>query len=356
MKIVVAAGGTGGHIFPAISLIKELEARDHKCLLLTDKASKHLTDRRANVLIKYLSIKRMSRGMPIFLWSLIISLMQSMSSVRSHKPDVIVAFGGYPTLPVLIVAYGLRIPIILHEANAVLGRVNKLFMPVARKIACCFPNLKVKNQKDKLYRTGIPVSDDIKPTAYPEIKNKVNILVIGGSQGARVFSQVIPAALKIVSGSIEEDINVLQQCSKEDILDVNQRYKDAGLNYETATFFDDMAEKLSNAHIIICRAGASTIAEILTVGRPAIYVPYPHAKDDHQMQNAKFVIENGGGIMIKQEQFDVANVTQKLIELLGDQKKLDAMANVARKISIPNASGTLADLVEEMINGGSGKI
>ena len=352
MKVVVAGGGTGGHIFPAISLIKELERRKHQCFFLTDRSFKRFSNDRTDISVKNIAIRRMSNGMIIFLWSLIISCVQSISFILKKKPAVVVAFGGYATLPVLIAAYGLRVPIILHESNSILGSVNKIFVPMAKKLAFFFPSIKKqinKNYQHKLHTTGIPITTDIKYTPHNNIQDNINILVIGGSQGASIFSKVLPNALEIISQSIQKTINIVHQCPAQDLEIVNQQYKESNIKAETSTFFHDIPQRLSSAHIIICRAGASTIAELLAAGKAAIYVPYPYAKDNHQQKNAEFISNNGGGIMILQENFTSENLAKQLVELFNNEEKLSNLEKSAHKMSIAEADKKLADLVEGTI-------
>lgn len=358
MNIACTGGGTGGHIFPAIAIMQELKT--HKCVLITNQAFKKFSGTRTDVITEYISIQGMNKGLTTFLYSLLISYFKSLFLLKKHKINLVLAFGGYPTLPVLIAAYHLRIPILLHESNAVLGRVNKLFLPVAKKLAYFFPSVNQNvhsRHQSKLIQTGIPVTKDIKFTTYPIIEDTINIFVVGGSQSAGIFSDVIPEAIKIVLQNVDQEISISQQCHETGIENLAQYYTDLNVTADISNFFHNISEKISQAHIIICRAGASTIAEIIKIGRPAIYTPHPQSKDDHQVKNAEFISKQGGGIMIQQKDFNSKYLAQQIIQLIQNDNQLLKMSQLAHQLSIDNSNEKLAELIKQTIkNGGSGKI
>ena len=361
MTILFSGGGTGGHVFPAIATIQILEVHGEDSVLITDNLFKRWNRKRTNVIsVEYIPIKR--KGFAVFVYSFIVSVIKSFFLIRKYKPKALVCFGGYSTAPMLIAAWLSKIPIILHESNSVLGNVNKLFLPVAKKLAFFFPSVEEEIQgryHKKISLVGIPVTEEIRYCEYPVIKEQVNILIIGGSQGASFFSRVVPEAIIQVAEKIEKNVFVSQQCPMHDIISVQNKYREAKITAEISLFFDDIVNKISSAHIIICRAGASTIAEILAIGRPAIYVPYPYAKANHQMKNAKFIAENGAGILLKQEDLTEDVLADRLISLIKDRNELENISERANKISIVNASGRFADLIQHVVNsknGGSGKI
>ncbi|MBQ4875508.1 MAG: undecaprenyldiphospho-muramoylpentapeptide beta-N-acetylglucosaminyltransferase [Rickettsiaceae bacterium H1] len=361
MTLLFAGGGTGGHIFPAIATMRALEIRQHECVLITTPSLKKWKSNRTDVKMEYLSISK--NGSVGFLWLFIINFIKSFFLIRKYKPKAIVCFGGRFTAPILMAGYLLRVPIILHESNSVLGKVNKLFLPFAQKLGFFFPSIEenIPNRyEEKLSLVGIPITKDIEYCTYPQITNKIKILVIGGSQGASIFSDIIPNTINKVIDKIKSEIVIYHQCPKQDLHRVEQKYTDYKINAEIATFFHNIAEKLSEAHVIISRAGASTIAEILVMGKPTIYIPYPYAKDSHQLKNAEFIMKNKGGILIKQENLTMENLANELIELINGKNKLQEISEQASKIAINNASVRFAELIEYVItaksNGGSGKI
>ncbi len=354
MKIIFVGGGTGGHIFPALATIEVLKS--HKCVFVTNTLAKRISrSKYFDFTIEYIPITKSS--ITAFLWSFIISIGKSLLIFKKYRPDIIVGFGGYPTLPILVIAVFLRIPIILHESNSILGKVNKLFLPFAKKLAFFFPTIEESmdgKYKDKLELTGVPVSNDIKQVKYCRIKGKVNLLIVGGSQGASVFSKILPDAIKkIIDEGI--DCSIHHQCPKQDAAGLSSKYSNLGITAEVSNFFQDIPRRFAKADIIICRAGASTIAEILASGKTAIYVPYSHSTMNHQMSNAQFIAKNNAGILITEQDFTSENLIRHLKELINNPEKLQNISSTAYKIAISNAKENFANLIEETIeNGGSG--
>jgi UDP-N-acetylglucosamine--N-acetylmuramyl-(pentapeptide) pyrophosphoryl-undecaprenol N-acetylglucosamine transferase len=316
--IALAAGGTGGHIFPAEALAAELLKQNHRVVLITDKryVKHHSTPEQLEIL----TINSASTGGGVVgkLKSVIkicLGIAQARKILRKLKPDSVVGFGGYPSFPTMIAANSLRLRTIIHEQNSVLGRVNRLLAPSASVIATSFEEVFGVRTSDskKIVLTGNPVRHAIcslREFAYPafEKEEHLHILVTGGSQGATVFSEVVPQAIISLPPEIKNRIRIDQQCRKTDIDNVKAIYEQAGINADLATFFEDMPSRLAAAHLVIARAGASTIAELTIAGKPAILVPYMHAMDDHQTSNALAMEKYHAAILLEQK-----SITPELI-------------------------------------------
>jgi UDP-N-acetylglucosamine--N-acetylmuramyl-(pentapeptide) pyrophosphoryl-undecaprenol N-acetylglucosamine transferase len=279
--------------------------------------------------------------------------LSAICELRRMNARIVVGFGGYPSLPVLAAARVLGLPIVLHEQNAVAGRANRLFAAAAARIGVSFeaPRGLEGANRPKLVVTGNPVRPAIAavagtPYAAPDAEGEIRLLVFGGSQGAAVFGSVVPNALARLDHSLQPRLCVVQQCRADDLDRVAKIYREAGIRAELNTFFDDMPERLAAAHLVIARAGASTIAELGAVGRPAILVPLPTAADDHQTANAERVAAAGAGWLIRQSDLAPVALAQCLDALLlGDGAALAAAAAAARRLGVPDAARRLADLV-----------
>ncbi|MEO7257907.1 MAG: UDP-N-acetylglucosamine--N-acetylmuramyl-(pentapeptide) pyrophosphoryl-undecaprenol N-acetylglucosamine transferase, partial [Sphingomicrobium sp.] len=296
MNFVLAAGGTGGHMVPAHALAVELKSRGHGVLLITDDRGARFPGLFDNVPVHILPAGRLGGG-PIS-W---IRALRSVASGRSearglyrnHRPDAVVGFGGYPAFPSLLAASAMRIPTLLHEQNAVLGRVNRLLAGEAVAIATGFEaveRLKPRH-RDKTVTVGNPVRESIARLGempFPPFDElaPLKLLITGGSQGASVLGSVVPEGLALLDPSLRRRLQVIQQCRPEDIERVRARNAELGIPAELMTYIEDMPDKLAEAHLVIGRAGASTLAELTAAGRPAILIPYPSATDDHQTVNA----------------------------------------------------------------------
>lgn len=356
ITVVLAAGGTGGHIFPAEALAGELTRRGHKAVLLTDErrgqynsAGHSLGD------VHVIHAKNPSGG--VFkktraIAGVFIGTGQALRHLRKIRPDVVVGFGGYPSIPTMLAAAVLGIKTILHEQNAVLGRVNRIFASEVDKIATSFEHVSGINKKHlkKIVYTGNPVRPDIKAVreiSYPALEDggHLHILVTGGSQGAALFSEVVPVALASLPAELRIRIRIDQQCRGEDIEKVRAIYDAAGINADLATFFHDISARLASAHLLICRAGASTIAEVTVAGRPAIFVPYIHSYDDHQTENARAIADKSAAFVISQDLMKADLVAEYIKDFLKKPEVLAKTAANALAIGIPDADKLLADLV-----------
>jgi len=355
--IILAAGGTGGHIFPAESLAEELSVRGYRPVLITD--TRYLTYSAGVKKLEYFIIKTGMIEGGFFkkikgILNIAIGYFQSLKIFRETKPSVVVGFGGYPSFPTMFYATGRKIKTIIHEQNSMLGRANYVLASRVDVIATSFPEVMGIDEKDvkKTIFTGNPVRGAIKilrDMKYPLITNDgvLKILITGGSQGASVFAKIVPEAVSFLPEDLRQRIRIDQQCRPSDIDEVRKKYKELGISADLATFFTDMPVRLASSHLVICRAGASTLAEITTVGRPALMVPYPHAKDNHQMVNANALEDSGGGWVMPEESFTPEALATRLESFLNLPSSLTEAAESAKKAGQPDADKNLADIVEK---------
>ncbi|MFN3401279.1 MAG: undecaprenyldiphospho-muramoylpentapeptide beta-N-acetylglucosaminyltransferase [Ferrovibrio sp.] len=353
--ILLAAGGTGGHVFPAEALAAELLKRGHRVGLVTDTRGKGFGQN-----LPELPLYRIPAGTPsgrspigklMSIFEIGHGVISALTLLGLTRPVAVVGFGGYPALPLLLAARIRKIPIVLHEQNAVLGRVNRLVARFAARIATSFPATHFLPEQAVVTVTGNPVRPAILAAAdvpYTVPDQALRILIMGGSQGARVLSDSVPAALASLSPEMKKRLRVVQQCRAEDLERVRAAYVAAGIQAETATFFSDVAQRLAVAHLVVSRSGASSAAEIAVVGRPSLLVPYAHAMDDHQTANAQALAHAGGAEVIAQDKFTPERVAMAFSDLLADPAHLADMAAHARSVGRPLAAQALADLVERV--------
>lgn len=357
--IVLAAGGTGGHLFPAEALAQELITRGHRVVILTDKrgdAFKSLGDKVEirTVRAAYLKPGIAAKAKAVF--DMGLGILQAARLLRKFKPDVIVGFGGYPSFPGVYAGQKLGIPTILHEQNAVLGKANVILADKAIEIATSLPDTKgIKDaNRKKVTTTGNPVRAGIvavRAAAYEAPGADMRILITGGSQAAQVFSDVVPDAVGKLPDDVKRRLTVVHQC-REDAVDMTEKkYRAAGVKAEIKSFFNDMAERLKSCHLFIGRAGASTVAEVAVVGRPAIFVPYPGHSDMQQKYNAEVVADKGGAWVMMQETFTPEALTEKIEALANNPALLEKAAAAAKSCGQPGAAQNLADVVEKRLKG-----
>jgi UDP-N-acetylglucosamine--N-acetylmuramyl-(pentapeptide) pyrophosphoryl-undecaprenol N-acetylglucosamine transferase len=352
MKIILATGGTGGHIFPAITLGKALKVQGYNCTLFSDKK----TNKNTGLGIYTLPLCKPSGNIIHkfkFFFLLFYSSILALYQIRKLKPKLMIGFGSYASFPALLAAKILSIPIILHEQNTVLGRVNRFFFKSAKLIATSFPVTKYA-KGEKCVFTGNFI--DIKAQEYsiplsviPKRNTIIHILIIAGSQGANFFDDVVSSVICNLPIEIKKKIRVTQQCTKKKLNMVESQYKKEKINYELSEFFDDMENRLANSHLVISRAGATSIAEITLAERPAVYIPYPHSKDNHQFYNAKHIEDSGAAVIIEQNSETQKNLTELLINLLNDPKKLRDIASNAKKTEIKDGVAELIRLVSTLL-------
>ncbi|WP_372397162.1 undecaprenyldiphospho-muramoylpentapeptide beta-N-acetylglucosaminyltransferase [Azospirillum sp. HJ39] len=361
--IVLAAGGTGGHMFPAEALARELLARGRAVTLVTDKRGQAFGDTLPEVPVHRIRAASPGAGLIGKLKAALqmgLGLLEARSLMRQLDPAAVVGFGGYPSVPTVYAAIQSRVPALLHEQNAVLGRANRMLIAGARRLAVAFPGIEKlgEEQRAKIVRTGNPVRPAVSARrlaayAAPEANGPVRLLVMGGSQGARVFSEIVPAALALLPEELRARIHLAQQCRPEDLEAARDALEPLGLaRLELQTFFRDVPDRLATCHLAITRAGASTIAELTCIGRPAILVPYPFATDDHQAANARHLAEAGAAWPIPQPAFTAQALADRLAGLLADPQALADAARAAHGWGTADAATALADAVLAMLGAG----
>jgi UDP-N-acetylglucosamine--N-acetylmuramyl-(pentapeptide) pyrophosphoryl-undecaprenol N-acetylglucosamine transferase len=361
MNFVLAAGGTGGHMIPAHALAAELKSRGHGVLLITDQRGARFPGLFEGVPVHILPAGRLGGG-PIGMLKAGLSVLKGRAEAkrlyRDHRPDAVVGFGGYPAFPSLLAASAMRIPTVLHEQNAVLGRVNRLLAGEAEAVAIAYDKVdRLKSRfQDKTVVVGNPVREEIARLGelpYPPFDEvaPLKILVTGGSQGASVLSEVVPEGLGLLQPSLRHRLQVVQQCRPDDIERVRGRYAALGIPAELLTYIEDMPAKLADAHLVIGRAGASTIAELSAAGRPAILIPFPSATDDHQTANAREMTKAGGARTIQQENFTPEVLARQIEAMAEDPIAINNAAARALSVGRPHAARDLADLVERVGGG-----
>ncbi|WP_122039248.1 undecaprenyldiphospho-muramoylpentapeptide beta-N-acetylglucosaminyltransferase [Asaia bogorensis] len=360
--IVIAAGGTGGHFFPAEALATELAARGHDLVLMTDKRAGKRTsgifqDKPQYVLdgtgVAGKGIAAKLRGVT----SLLRGAWEARSLHKQIAPVAVIGFGGYPSVPPILgsrLLTGGRKPIvILHEGNAVLGQANALLARFASAIATSFPTVARLPLGLRTALTGMPVRPAIEALLdepYTPPEEAINLLIWGGSLGARVFSTTMPAALAQLPAGFRARLRVTQQVHDKDIAETRAAYEAAGIECTLAPFFSDVATLLRQAHLVIGRAGGSSVAELTIAGRPSILVPLPIAASDEQGANATQLVDAGGAWMFRQKDFTPETVAAFLGTLLNDPERLTSAAKAARGFAHPHSARLLADLVEARIS------
>jgi UDP-N-acetylglucosamine--N-acetylmuramyl-(pentapeptide) pyrophosphoryl-undecaprenol N-acetylglucosamine transferase len=357
--IVLATGGTGGHVFPAQALARALIGRGYRLVLVTDRRGSAYGGLLGDLETHRIRAAGISgRGLTAKISAVLqlgLGLFQARRLLKQLRPRAVVGFGGYPSVPTMVAAAQLRFKTVIHEQNAVLGRANRVLAPRADRIATAFDTTAMLQEADaaRAVRTGNPVRPEVvaasRPYQPPAGDGPIEILVTGGSQGASIFADIIPAALATLPAALCSRLNVTQQCREDDIDAVRGRYAASGIAAELAPFITDIPERLARAHLVICRSGASTVAELAAAGRPAIMIPYPHAIDDHQRENAARLCDAGGGWQLPQSDATAAALCELIGALLADSGKLARAAACAARIGVPDATERLADVVCELI-------
>ncbi len=355
-RVILAAGGTGGHMFPAQALAHELLARGLEVALVTDRRGGGFGPELAQVETHRISAGAIAGEGPLGKVANILRLgmgfLQARHFVKARRADTAVGFGGYASVPAIMAASRLGLRVVLHEQNAVLGRANRLLAARANAIATSFAKVGgvPAGCAARVRVTGNPVRPAIaalahRPYAVPDGASTIRILVTGGSQGAEVFNKVVPEALCRLPEALRARIQVSQQVRGPVLEQVAAAYDAGGLRHELRGFFDDMPERLAAAHLVVCRAGASTVSELAAAGRPGVLVPYPFAADDHQSANARQLADAGGGWMIPQSALSAAYLAERLTSLLSNPALLAKASRCARAAARDNAARALADLV-----------
>lgn len=353
---VLAAGGTGGHLIPAFALGMELERRGHHVALITDERGAEIPGKPDFLPAHVLPAGRFGKNPLSWIkgaravWE---GRSMALRLFETFKPSAVIGFGGYPALPALLAATSTKIPSLVHEQNAVLGRVNRLLAGRVQAIATSYPEIQRLADKyaAKVALVGNPVRAEVlvlRDEPFPPFTEEglLRVLVTGGSQGARVLSETVPDGLAMLPPALRARLQVTQQCRAEDIEAVRERYRNHGIPAELGIYFEDMQARLAKAHLFIGRAGASTIAELTAVGRPAILVPLPIATDDHQAANTCEIVKAGGARMIRQDGFTGKELAKQIQALAQRPETLANAAHGAWNCGRPEAASDLADLVE----------
>ena len=353
---VLAAGGTGGHLIPAFALASELEARGHHVALITDDRGNRLPGKPHTLVSHVLPAGRFSKNpltWPKAAGAVFEGKRMALRLFKSFRPSAVIGFGGYPALPALWAATSAGVPSVIHEQNAVLGRVNRLLAGRVDAIATSYREVArlAPKHAPKVQLVGNPVRAEVlalRDQPFPAFSQDglLRVLVTGGSQGASVLSAVVPDGLAMLPPALRSRLQVTQQCRAEDIEAVRARYAGHEIPAELGTYFEDMASRLADSHLFIGRAGASTIAELTAVGRPAILVPLPIATDDHQAANTREVCALGGARMIRQDRFTPVELAKQIQAIAMNPETLATAAHAAWNCGYPNAASDLADLVE----------
>jgi UDP-N-acetylglucosamine--N-acetylmuramyl-(pentapeptide) pyrophosphoryl-undecaprenol N-acetylglucosamine transferase len=359
--VVIAAGGTGGHMFPAQAFADEMRARGWTIALVTDeRGKKYATNFPADWRLE-VEAATFGSKMPHKLLASALKLRAGTAEAKKNfektKPALIAGFGGYPSYPSLSAARELKLPIIIHEQNSVLGRVNRLFATAAKFVACGFDRLdKLPPAAQASKRVvGNPVRSAIKAVRdkpYPDLNDAspINLLITGGSQGARLFGEVIPAAIASLPPELRERLIVVQQAREEQVQEVRAAYRAAGVRATVESFFTDMQDRLAAAHMIIARSGASTVTELAIAGRPSILIPLAIATNDHQTANAEGMVTGAAADVVPEPKFTAEMLAPLLTERLSNAGVLKARAKAAWQLGKPNAARDLADLAEQAAN------
>ncbi|MBY5640862.1 undecaprenyldiphospho-muramoylpentapeptide beta-N-acetylglucosaminyltransferase [Rhizobium leguminosarum] len=358
--VLLAAGGTGGHVFPAEALAFKLKERGYSVHLVTDSRAERYAGKFPAEEIHIVPSATIGSKNPLAvarsLWTLWSGMRAAKKLIQRLQPVIVVGFGGYPTVPPLLAATRLGVPSMIHEQNAVMGRANKALATRVQAIAGGFLPEGGAAFADKTVTTGNPVRPAIiaaaeVPYTPSHAGEAFNLVVFGGSQGAQYFSKALPTAISLLDDALRVRLRITQQVRPEDMEMVSGCVAKLEMAADIAPFFTDMAERLARAHLVICRSGASTVSEISVIGRPAVLVPYPHALDHDQAANAAALAATGGAKVIAQSELSPEKIAAILTAVMNDPEKLSHMAATAKLAGKPDAANLLADMVEAIAAG-----
>ena len=363
--IVLAAGGTGGHVFPAAALSDELRALKYKPVFITDDRGQEYQGALAKIPIHYINAASPSGKNPFkiigALFKLYAGYRQARKLYKTLKPTVVVGFGGYPSVPALLAAQRMGIKTIVHDQNAVFGKANRMIARKANVIATSFPEIaNIKpNKKQQVIYTGNPVRPAIAKIHDTEKRifsrtSSINILVTGGSQGAQILGDVVPQAIAFLNEKLRGRLRIIQQARAEQVPELQNQYDKIGVKAHVMSFVDDMPKELKKTHIAICRAGGSTVAEMACTGTPTIFIPLPSATDDHQSKNTEQLVRAGGGWMMPQLTLRPTTLADRLTTLLKSPEMIASASHKAKSCSMPDAHKTLANIVQNMVQDSHG--
>jgi UDP-N-acetylglucosamine--N-acetylmuramyl-(pentapeptide) pyrophosphoryl-undecaprenol N-acetylglucosamine transferase len=351
--VLIAAGGTGGHLFPAESLAVALKKLDARVVLASDERIDKLAGSfPADEVIKIPAATPSGRSPPqMAKAALVLGLgaLRALQAVRRLKPSTVVGFGGYPTIPPLLAASLLRVPSVIHEQNGVMGRANRFLAPRVSMIATGFRDVKgipANARADRVF-TGNPVRPaviDAAQVPYPSLPQggALRVLIFGGSQGARVMSEIVPAAIERLPQEFLPNLKIAQQAREEDLHGVKSQYARMGVAAEIEVFFKDLPQRMADAHLVVSRSGASTVAELAAIGRPSILVPLPGALDQDQAANAQSLAEIGAATVIPQNSFTPERLASEIVTYLKNPQGLTRAAAAAKSAGVTDAAERLA--------------
>ncbi len=356
-SVLVAAGGTGGHLFPAAALAGVLTERGVAVHLATDRRAIRFGETFAEQAIHVVASATIRSRNPVALTqtaaALGFGLFQAWRLIGRLHPAAVIGFGGYPSVPPVLAAVWRRVPTVIHDANAVVGRANRLLAPRVTAIATTFPDtfIDAPDLAAKATLTGNPVRSAVIAAAaipYSAPSDVLRLLIFGGSQGARIMADIVPAAIALLEGGLRARLHVVQQARDEDLARVREAYVKLSVAAEVAPFFSDLPARIAASHLVVARSGASTVAELAAIGRPSILVPLPHAIDQDQFANAGVLDRAGGALRLVQDAFAPERLASEIAALAGAPQRLTAMAAAARALGRLDAAARLADLVRDV--------
>lgn len=347
-NIILAAGGTGGHIFPALAVGEVFAKAGHHVTLFTDKRGAPMVEGKISYKVIQASspFKKGPFAKALGLASLSLGILQSLFSLAVSRPHTVIGFGGYPSFPPLLASHLLRVPVILHEQNAVMGRANQWLAKFAHIVALSFEKTKGASHSDKTVTTGMPVRDAFYQASEYKARASCHLTIIGGSLGAQIFADLLPEALALLPDEVRQIISITHQARDEHISALKQRYQEMGIRADVARFYHDMARLYDESDIIISRAGASSVAEISASGRASILIPFAGALDDHQTGNALRLVEAKGAFMISEQEADAASLARYLTMLIDDETTRVDMAHHAKSLAHHSAAAAIAALTD----------
>jgi len=353
--IVLSAGGTGGHLFPAQALAGALAKRGRKIVVMTDaRFANYGTSFPGAGILTVPSSPFNAVSAP---FKILAGIAIAFVKLLKLKPAAVVGFGGYPSVPVMMAATLARLPTVIIEQNAVVGRANRLVMNRVKTVAAAFPIARfAPRDKSKIVLTGNPLRPEVEalwaaPYQMPEAGGPLRLLVFGGSQGARAMSEIVPAALTRLPHDMKMRLSVVQQCRPEDMETVREVYRNAEIRADLQSFFNDLPKRMAETQLVIARSGAGTVAELMAIGRPAILVPLPGALDDNQTPNADILARANAGWRVAQADFTPDSLAQMLNQIFSDPLGLARRASAAHALATPQAAERLADVVEQLAGG-----
>jgi UDP-N-acetylglucosamine--N-acetylmuramyl-(pentapeptide) pyrophosphoryl-undecaprenol N-acetylglucosamine transferase len=360
--VLVAAGGTGGHLFPAEALAAALSQRGIAVHLATDHRAARYGSAFAADAVHIISSATLRARNPVALAETAVRLglgiLQARTLIARLRPAAVIGFGGYPTVPPVLAAAWRGVPSLIHDSNAVIGRANRLLAPRVTAIATTFPDIFRGDAAlaAKATLTGNPVRPAVvaaAATPYPAAGDPLRFVIFGGSQGARIMADIVPAAIGLLDPNLRARLAIVQQAREEDLSRVRTSYAALAVAAEIAPFFPDLPARMAASHLVISRSGASTIAELSAIGRPAILVPLPHALDQDQFANAGVLERAGGAVRLAQDKFTPQRLADEFAALCGAPQRLAGMAAAARSVGRLDAADRLADLVVTVAAKGS---